>query len=1012
MCYYFILNHAVIRRDTPELSMAWNPFEDAPQSLYAFIIVWAACFAWVGFFKRPQSLSAAFMRRCPLENATSVAVFIPDSRGIELLVKDGMEWNVTRIFTLFHHSFDGTLAWLFSEPSHSEPGQTTYCMVHVDSNNVRYIDFRMRRYNFDSTSGSFQPAEVMMTGSARDLVQKYTGGMSTSMVKDRLACIGPNVVSMDQVSLWMTIVKEFSRIFYVYQNFMAWTWFNYSYWHMGIVNTLVYIAGGMTVAFVNYKNSCRLRELCKVEGQVEVLRDGSYIKIDQQDVVPGDVITIQAGVAYCDMLVLTGEAVVDESSLTGESMPVAKVPIDVVHSPAIDANLHAHKHNVIYAGTIVINQDRLASDKTASNSNDRANTALVMKTGSYTMKGEMLREMFYGKPKKFKFDMEVSVVMLILLCYAVFAFSMTIYFLNSQPIYGFFFAIYVVASALPPLLPTVFIVSEGISADRLLKKRVAVTDPHRILMAGKVRVAFFDKTGTLTEQGLDFHSVVTTTSVKNPSEVAVQFDEPSQDPAGTLARGMGVCHNLKKIIQDGEVTFLGNAIDRKMFTATSFSLESGYGNTHDVFTDGASQQKYAVIKQFDFDTKRKTQSVIVRVEAHPSWFFIYTKGTGEALKTICLPNSIPSNFDDAVTASAKSGVYQISMGVRCVHIPSLKGANDSSSADWLAKEQVFVNPITMDSLEQLLTMSRNDVESSLVFAGFINFTNPMKAKTPDVIQELKEGDIRTVMISGDHVLTALYIARLSGMVHADSTIYLGKAFHPETGKIDWVDEQTGQSVTLPANFVEALDNNKNPGNNIELALIGHVWDELWMHDKIQATEIAHFVRVIGRCSPHTKISIVDCFNREGFLTMMCGDGGNDCGALKTAHVGIALSDAEASVVSSFTSLDKDIGSVIDVLKEGRCTLSSAFSSYKYMIMYGQIETINQMVCAWFAVTFSEWCWVFMDGFWVITMAFSLPYAEVAKKLAPNRPTSSILGPHTLTSTLGKCLFILLMTWDY
>lgn len=65
-----------------------------------------------------------------------------------------------------------------------------------------------------------------------------------------------------------------------------------------------------------------------------------------------------------------------------------------------------------------------------------------------------------------------------------------------------------------------------------------------------------------------------------------------------------------------------------------------------------------------------------------------------------------------------------------------------------------------------------------------------------------------------------------------------------------------------------------------------------------------------------------------------GDGGNDCGALKAAHVGIALSDAEASVVAPFTSLDKTITSVTDVLKEGRCALASAFASYKYMLMYG------------------------------------------------------------------------------
>jgi P-type E1-E2 ATPase len=76
------------------------------------------------------------------------------------------------------------------------------------------------------------------------------------------------------------------------------------------------------------------------------------------------------------------------------------------------------------------------------------------------------------------------------------------------------------------------------------------------------------------------------------------------------------------------------------------------------------------------------------------------------------------------------------------------------------------------------------------------------------------------------------------------------------------------------------------------------WDQLWEIDKVKTTQMAHFVFVIGSCSPHTKVTISDCFNQDGFIMFMCGDGGNDCGTLKTAaHVGIALlSDAEASVV--------------------------------------------------------------------------------------------------------------------
>ena len=216
-----------------------------------------------------------------------------------------------------------------------------------------------------------------------------------------------------------------------------------------------------------------------------------------------------------------------------------------------------------------------------------------------------------------------------------------------------------------------------------------------------------------------------------------------------------------------------------------------------------------------------------------------------------------------------------------------------------------------------------------------------------------------------------------------------------SGDVIWSD-LNGSPVDMPS--MEILST-----GSIELAISGRAWESLLTDNPKIAASLAHYACVFGRLTPHDKVSVVETFNDLGFVTLMCGDGGNDVGALKAAHVGVALSEAEASIVAPFTSLDKTITSVLDVLKEGRCALASVVATYKFMIMYGQIETLIQMISAYFQITVAEWCWVFMDGIWTITLAFSLPLARPAKTLAVSRPTASILGPQTLSSVLGVLL---------
>jgi cation-transporting ATPase 13A3/4/5 len=502
---------------------------------------------------------------------------------------------------------------------------------------------------------------------------------------------------------------------------------------------------------------------------------------------------------------------------------------------------------------------------------------------------------------------------------------------------------FVVATALPPLLPTVFTVSVGISESRLADRRITCTNNESILVAGKVKTAFFDKTGTLTNQGLDFISA--------RSSLTWNSDD-SEKISDEMARGMATCQGLTMSMA-GEL--IGSPIDKSMFNATGATFSSKEG----VLALSGDFGEVEILKRFDFDHHRMTQSVIVKTG--DGRMIAFVKGSGESIMKICQPYSLPNDFDTVLRGSAKSGIYQISMA-----------SKEMSSVD-------------------LSKISRDEIEQNLSFVGVINFKNVLRDETPATIRELQDGEVRLLMITGDSLLTGICIARECKMIQPNKSVLLGSKVDA-SGVITWINE-SDEEVSLPS-----LDSLRE--SEIELAMTGEIWNALRMGSPKEVTGLAEYIRVVGRCTPFDKVSVISAFIELGHVTLMCGDGGNDCGALKTAHVGIALSDAEASIVSPFTSLDKSIHSVVEVLREGRCALASAFASYKFMIMYGQVGTINQLINAYFQVTFAEWCWVFLDGVWPITLAFALPLARAAKKLSLTRPTASLLGPATMFSACG------------
>lgn len=354
---------------------------------------------------------------------------------------------------------------------------------------------------------------------------------------------------------------------------------------------------------------------------------------------------------------------------------------------------------------------------------------------------------------------------------------------------------------IPPLLPTVFVVSVGISAKRLQANRIACSYQEGILIAGKVNSAFFDKTGTLTKQGMDF----------------ISLDAETTELEETATIGMGVCHTLHKTM-DGQM--IGNHVDAVSFKHAGGELIQTNNQATQIKVCGKT---YVVLKQYEFDSHRTTQSVIVKGDNGKTTVFV--KGKPEAIRALCT-SGVPFGFQGTLDESTKSGVYQLA-------IASKEFAND----------------------KELKDITRDEVESQLCFNAFLNFRNTMREETPGVIRELVEGDVTVAIITGDSVLAGIFIAKESGIVVDGHSVLIASSKILD-GEVSWCNADSEGTVSAPT--PELLE-----ANSIDLAISGQAWTALLQDDPKYATSIAKYIRVFGRCTPSDKVAVISHFVTQG-----------------------------------------------------------------------------------------------------------------------------------------------------
>lgn len=292
-----------------------------------------------------------------------------------------------------------------------------------------------------------------------------------------------------------------------------------------------------------------------------------------------------------------------------------------------------------------------------------------------------------------------------------------------------------------------------------------------------------------------------------------------------MALGMAVCHGLTPSKKSD--VLIGNPVDRVMFEASGASFE--HKNAESI-TD-ANGKKVLVLKKFDFDRLRMTQSVIVKTE--DGKYTVFAKGSAESIKRLCLQESLPPNFDAIGNQGAKSGIYQIYMAKKV-----LKSARSQK-------------------------MTRGDIESDLEFIGVINFKNVIREETAEVIRELEKGEVKSVMVTGDSVMTGICIGKEAGIIKPGRKVLVGSL---ENDCVVWKTEDD-ELVEIPS--VEDMT-----AKETVLAISGEAFDHLWNADVAEADGLLSLVRIYGRCTPYDKVAVVTAFVDAGYITLMAGDGGN------------------------------------------------------------------------------------------------------------------------------------------
>lgn len=591
--------------------------------------------------------------------------------------------------------------------------------------------------------------------------------------------------------------------------------------------------------------------------------------------VPGDVIVIPVNgcIMSCDAILLSGSCIVNESMLTGESVPIQKNPPIPCDEPF---EWLAQKRHILFAGTTVLQTRYYGNEKVL---------ARVVRTAFHTSKGELVKSILFPRPIEFRFyeDSIKFVLMLFLVALCGMTYTIHLYNLRNAGISTVLLrALDILTIVVPPALPLALTTGVVYSQARLKQKNIFCISPQRINVCGKLKLICFDKTGTLTDDGLTMDGCI---ECHNGRFMSTETQPPNHfDERSFLIQNMATCHSLTTIHN----TLNGDPLDIEMFTAINWEyiepgaehqrydtlapamvrpklLNQSAGSTSPSSDADIMDPPYSIgiIKQNQFSSEAQCMSVIVRVlgENHMK---IYAKGAPEKIHSLCRAENMPEDFYNQLHRYASRGYRVIALAHRKL----------SSKVKWMEVER----------------MKRQEIECDLIFDGFLVLLNCLKPETTHIIEELQLADLRTVMITGDNIMTALSVAKDCKMIKPNEEIYIVKCeerddsepilkleLSRDIGSIDISDRNASNTDAVSSTIVDMGSTER-----FHLALDGKTWNAIQTYYPKFIPNIIARGTIFARFRPEQKSQIVVQFQQYDYIVAMCGDGANDCGALKVS----------------------------------------------------------------------------------------------------------------------------------